>query len=153
MGTGVRLVFEPLKEAGGEPLVYEGVIQFDDAELDKLRDFISKRIATHMLRRLREGQPVNWTGQLAFTAEGLVIVREGGSGKGRIVPYNEVTRHEFKEGVFFLHSKTDFGRPIKERVSQPNFFPGYHLLLLLTTPTDKEAPQTNSDPDSLPEDR
>jgi hypothetical protein len=140
-GTSVKLLFEPLAGVGGEPISYEGEFRFNDVELDKLRDFISKKIAIHMLGRLRQGQPVKWTGQLAFTAEGLAIVREGGSGKGRVVPYNEVAHHEFKDGVFFLHSKTDFGRPIKELVSQQNFFPGFYLLLLLTTPTGKDAPR------------
>jgi hypothetical protein len=151
-GTTVQLVFE--SSDGRRRISYHLELSpYQDDAIERLREHISSIIAGSMARSLREGQPVKWTGQLAFTAEGLAIVREGSSGKGRVVPYNEVTHHEFKEGAFFLHSKTDFGRPIKERVSQPNFFPGYHLLLLLTTPTDKEAPQTNSDPDSLPEDR
>lgn len=136
-GTDVTIAFEPLDPAAGAPILYHANFRFADEELDRLRDHISRVIAAHMLARLRKGETVGWTPQLAFTPGGLAVRRSGKGekpGAPRIVPYSQIAGHEFKDGVFFLSLAGDFGRPLTEPVSQTNFFPGYYLLLLLTGP-------------------
>jgi hypothetical protein len=141
MGTDVDLRFDPLRPEAGPGVRYRATVQFDDKELDGLRDFVSRALAGHMLARLRAGQDVPWTPQLALTPGGLAVRRAGkaDAGPARVVRYDQVGAHEFKDGVFRLHTAGDYGRPVTERVSERNFFPGYYLLLLLTAPAGEEG--------------
>jgi hypothetical protein len=143
MSTRVQLIFERFD--GEDPLIYKGESAFDDEQLDGLRDHISRVVAGHLLNRLRNGETVVWTPQLAFTPEGLVVSRvekKGARGETRIVPYDQLGEHEFKEGVFYLHTKDGFGRPIQDPVSQRNFFPGYYLMLLLNSAAQPDTSGT-----------
>ena len=134
--TSVQLLFESHRRLSRKRVEFLMRFRFDDVEIEKLRDQISSVIATHMLRRLNEEGSVRWTPHFTFERGGLAIIRSGKPGGefvGNTIPFNELTKHEFKEGVFYLYPKMGFGHAIEEKVSEPNFFPGYFLLLLLTT--------------------
>ena len=133
--TQVTMRFEPLHGKPGDVVIFNTTYKYTDDELERLRDFICRLLAGHMAARLREGQTVEWTPQFAFTPEGLAVKRaekDGMSGSARLVPYDRIRGCELKEGTGHFHFEGDFGRPVTELASAPNFFPGYHLLLILT---------------------
>ncbi|MCE9566069.1 MAG: hypothetical protein K8U57_28955 [Planctomycetes bacterium] len=142
--TGGVMTFEH-RDPKKKPIEYRWASQYEDEEINRLRDHISGVLAGHMLRRLKEGQPVRWTTHWTFMPKGLYILRDGkgeGPGNARTTPYDHLTRHKFKEGVFYLSPKDD--TQVEENASEPNFFPGYFLLLLLTpAPAETTVPAIN----------
>jgi hypothetical protein len=140
-GTHLMLFFEPLDGLDRMPVGYQATVHSTDAELDRLREFITRVLAGHMLRRLQAGQPVRWTPNLVFRPEGLEV---GGAGPfrgsdraGNLVPYGQLAGHDITDGVFRLAAHGWTTWVAQEDYSQPNFLPGYELLMLL-----QSAPQT-----------
>jgi hypothetical protein len=148
-GTTVNLRFEPLDEGRGEPLVYSATIKNSDDALDNLREFISRVVAGHMLRRLQAGQAVRWTKSLTFLPDGL-SVGKGGWAKGRggagVIPYNRLRNFDITDGVFRLATGTGTEWVVEEPVSQPNFFPGFTLLMLILYPPQEARPAAAAEP-------
>src|SRR5205823_4900358 len=150
-GTQVRLSFEPLEEGRGEPIVYAATIKNADDELDNLREFISRVVAGHMLRRLQAGQVVRWTKNMVFRPEGLEVGKSGwfrGKGESSVIPYGQLTRYDVSDGVFRLAVGGQKNWSVQEPVSQPNFFPGFTLLMMILhppEPTPADAPAANAD--------
>jgi hypothetical protein len=138
-GTTVTLRFEPLDEEKGEPLVYSATFKNADDELENLRQFISQVVAGHMLRRLQAGQVVRWTKNLVFRPDGLEVAKVGwfrGKGESNVIPYGQITAYDVTEGVFRLAFGGQRNWAVEEPVSQPNFFPGYVLLMMILHPPE-----------------
>ena len=132
-GTELRLEFSPL-DRNRKAIQYHTQHHFDDTKFDTLRDNVARVIAGHMLERLHRGEPIKWTPRLVLQPDGLFVRPRSGSREGRLVPYDRVGSHTFDDGVFYLRTEGDAGQAIEERVSRPNFFPGYFVLLALTGP-------------------
>jgi hypothetical protein len=138
-GTTVTLRFEPLDEEKGEPIVYKATFKNADDELENLREFISRVVAGHMLRRLQAGQIVRWTKNLVFRPDGLEVAKVGwfrGKGESNVIPYNQISAHDVTEGIFRLAFGGQRNWAVEEPVSQPNFFPGYVLLMMILHPPE-----------------
>jgi hypothetical protein len=138
-GTTVTLRFEPLDENKGEPIVYSATFKNADDELENLREFISRVVAVHMLRRHKAKQVVRWTKNLVFHPEGLEVAKVGwfrGKGESNVIPYNQITAYNVTDGVFRLAFGGQKNWAVEEPVSQPNFFPGYILLMMLLHPPE-----------------
>ena len=150
-GTTVTMNFEPLEETDAEPIRYSATFQNADDELDNLRDFISRVIASHMLRRLQSGQTVLWTGRMRFLPDGLELTKSGWFGKGESIhlPYNMIGQYDLTNGVFRISARDQAKWLIDEPVSQPNFFPGFVLLMMILHPP-VETDESHSAPADAP---
>jgi hypothetical protein len=130
-GTSFALSFEPVVEKSGQRIAYRTQLPNADDELDNLRDHISKVIAGRMARELNAGQPVAWTPNLRFVPEGLEYRPSGFFGRKEpfILPYREIANFELQQGMFHVWKPGATKSVVQEPVSQPNFFPGFFLLL------------------------
>lgn len=150
-GTTVNIRFEPLDPTHGEPIRYSATFKNADDELDNLRDFISRVIAGHMHRRLRDNTPVRWCGGLVFHLTGLELRRSAGRFRGKLDPeiyaYERISSIDISQGVFRLALDGEKKWAVEEQVSQSNFFPGYVLLMTILHPT----PATDQKVDASPE--
>ncbi len=137
-GTAIALTFEPGTEDAGDRIAYSATIQKMDEELDNLRDFVSRVIAQHMLKRLKDNRPVAWTDGLRFLPEGLEIHPSGFFGKkGKwVLPYGEIAGTDMQQGVFYLFQTGRNKHVYEVPVSAANFFPGFVLLNALLAPGD-----------------
>ena len=144
-GTTVTLQFQPLENVEAEPIRYSATFKNEDNELDNLRDFISRVVAGHMLRRLQDGQTVKWTDKVRFLTDGLEVAKSGWfQKKGETIhlPYNMIGQYDLTNGVFRISHREQSKWLVEEPVSQPNFFPGYVLLMMILHPTpEPSAPE------------
>lgn len=99
-----------------------------DPQLEGVRDHISKIIAMRMAESLNQGEPVKWTPHLWLLPTGIRFPHAG-SGQPRTLSFDQVDRYDFKEGVFYLWKRGTQEPAIAESMSEPNFFPGFILLL------------------------
>jgi hypothetical protein len=144
-GTTVTLRFEPLEEDKGEPIVYSATFKNADDELENLREFISRVVAGHMLRRHKAGQVVRWTKNLVFRPAGLEASKVGwfrGKGESNVIPYNQISAVDISDGIFRLAFGGQRNWAVEEPVSQPNFFPGYVLLMMILHPPEPAPAET-----------
>ena len=132
-GTALALTFEPRDPTKQDRVSYSATIRNADAELDNLRDFVGRMVAGTMLARLKAGNNVPWTGGAVFTPDGLELPPGGlfGRGESRVVPFGEITGHDFKDGTFYLFRVGAKKSVFSASASSGNFFPGYYLLLAL----------------------
>ncbi len=150
-GTVINLKFEAMK---GEKLTYSATFKNADDEIDNLREHVSRVIAQHMLKKLKDGKTVPWTDRVRFTPDGLEVAGKSGFfGKGDdlFIPYPKVADATLDAGNFALIAE---GRkkPVYETlVSTPNFFPGYVLLVLVRfTPDEPPLKQPDGGESELP---
>lgn len=137
-GTVVNLKFEPREEGAGDKIVYTANIRNADDELYNLSESVSRVVAGHMHGRLKDGQPVRWTPSLRFRTDGLEY-RKGGWFKeigdvSEVIPFADLGVYEIRNGVFRLAVKGSKKWAVQEQVSQPNFYPGYVLLMMILNP-------------------
>jgi hypothetical protein len=138
-GTSFALSFDPVAERAGQRIAYRTQLPNSDDELDNLRDHISKVIAGRMARELNAGQPVAWTPNLRFVPEGLEFRPSGFFGRKEpfVLPYHEIANFELQQGVFHVWKRGGTKSVVQEPVSQPNFFPGFFLLLSMRDSGDR----------------
>jgi hypothetical protein len=104
-----------------------------DQELDKLRDRIARAIAQRLAAMFAASEPVPWTAKTRFLPEGIEH-RPAGFFRRKpptVIPYTEITAHEFKDGVFHAWVRGQKKSVINMPVSAFNFFPGYFLFLMI----------------------
>lgn len=149
-GTHLSLIFMPLDGSDRPSIGYSATVRNADEELERLREFISRVIAGHMFRRLGAGQPVAWTPNITFRPEGLELKNvgwfRGRTGESNVVPYREITHHSLTEGVFRLAVGGQGKWAVEEDFAQPNFFPGYVLLMTILHPPEAASPATPAAP-------
>lgn len=130
--TEITLKFEAAAETEGDTISYTAELNHDDAELDKLRDFVSQLLGRHMLQRLQQGRTVVWTEGVRFLPAGLEIPPAPTFGRDKkvVYPYANLEGTTLQEGTIFIHQFNRetpvYGIPS----SAPNAFPG---LILLST--------------------
>lgn len=132
-GTQVSLRFEPRSGDAKDRVAYTAMIKNPDEELDNLRDFVSRVVASKLLARWKAGKAVAWTAGVRFLPDGLELPAGGvfGRGEPRELPYREIAGHQFQDGTFYLFRKGQKKAVFTTAVSAGNFFPGYYLLLAL----------------------
>lgn len=133
-GTRLSLTFVPAAGSDGRVVSFETMYRAADADLDRLRDFISEIVARRLRERFERDGSVIWTSTLALLADGLEYQpsRLFGKSQPRIIPYADCERLEFKDGIFKVFSPGADKPFATEKTSVQNFFPGYLLLLELT---------------------
>jgi hypothetical protein len=138
-GTDFALTFGP-KPGAGEAITYSTTLQGFDQELEIIQEHISKVIASHMVSDLAEDRPVQWTPNLRLLPDGVEYTPSGILGKKAplTIPFEDVANFELDQGVFHLWTHDKDKSVIQENVSEPNFFPGYHLLQRIFEPDDEE---------------
>lgn len=131
-GTHLSMRFTPFPGAGA-PISYTETVRGGDQDLDSLREFVSNVIANQMHQRLANGETVPWTANLSFTPQGITYRPAGFLGRKEPVflPYEKYGGYNLDQGVFYLFAKDAPKAVLSESVSEANFFPGFHLLLLL----------------------
>ncbi|OWK42348.1 hypothetical protein [Fimbriiglobus ruber] len=132
-GTTINMTFEPHDDVDAVRIHYSTNFKNADEELDNLRDFISRVIAGHMLNRLKKRKSVIWTSKMRFTDEGIEATKSGWlkSGGVHLIPYGEIGDYRIDDGVFYLGVRGEKKWAVSEPVSQPNFFPGFVLMLMI----------------------
>ncbi len=133
VGTSVWMRFTPRPGSGGRTVTYSVSLKNGDAELENLREHVSRVIAGHMFHRLERGETVAWTEGLRFRREGLEWTSGGWFTRPttRLIPYHQIGNTDIQEGHFYLYvlgiRKAVYTTP----VSADNFFPGLTLLDLI----------------------
>ncbi|MHC5053945.1 MAG: hypothetical protein ACYTKD_04430 [Planctomycetota bacterium] len=137
-GTDFKLTFGP-KPGAGEAIIHSTTLQGFDQELEIIQEHISKVIASHMVSDLAEDRPVQWTPNLRFLPDGVEYTPSGILGKKApvTIPFEDVANFELDQGVFHLWVHDKDKSVIQENVSEPNFFPGFHLLQRIFEPEDE----------------
>jgi hypothetical protein len=118
-----------------------------DEELVRLRDLVAQQIAERMYRRLREGEPVQWTPRLRFLPSGLEYQASGllREGETTVVPYRHL-RYSLGGGELTLYVAEWNGAAEKESLAAPNVWPG--LVVLHRILTELNQPRADSEPDA-----
>src|SRR5205823_2032226 len=106
-GTTVALTFDPMSRQRADRITYSAQLRDADAEVDNLRDQISRIIAGRMLQRLQQGQPVRWTSNLCYLPDGLEYRPSGWVGRkeAQVLPYDQIGGHNLDQGIFYLWAK------------------------------------------------
>lgn len=138
-GTDFTLTFGP-KPGAGEPIAYSTTLQGFDQELEIIQEHISGVIAGHMANDLAEDRPVQWTPNLRLLPDGIEHTPSGILGRKApvTIPFGDVANFELDQGVFHLWTRDNEKSVIQENVSEPNFFPGFHLLQRVFAPDEEE---------------
>ena len=133
VGTHLSLKFEPVPGGDAKKIAYGAQVHSDDDDLDELRDFISRTLASRMFNVLKDGNPVAWTPNLTFSPEGIQYLPAGFFGRKPPVfmPFDQYGGHSLDQGVFYLFQHGQPKAVTSEQVSAANFFPGFYLLLML----------------------
>jgi hypothetical protein len=140
-GTTVNLRFDP--SAGhGSAISYSGNLKGQDADLEQLRDEVSRVIAIQMHQRLSEGEIVPWTDNLAFHDDGLAYRprRVLGRSQPKLLKYEDCRAFQVKDGVFYLFETGNDEAVIYVNTNSRNFFPGFCLLAMLHAPSEYDTP-------------
>lgn len=128
-GSTFFFTLDPIAEEKDKKISYFISINGVDAELENLRDQISRMIGYRMLQRVRQGESVQWTKKLRFVPEGLeILAKERRKTKPRVLSYDEIENFNLQEGSFYLWLKNQEDPVFEEPVSEPNFFPGFIVL-------------------------
>jgi hypothetical protein len=132
-GTHLNLSFKPAEGVQASAISYFTTVQGQDDDLDELRDFISRAIASRMLERLQNNQPVVWTPNLEIHPSGIRYRPAGFFGKKEpiFLPFTQYGGHNLHEGHFHLFEQGKPKSVFNEPCSAENFFPGYFLLVML----------------------
>jgi len=139
-GTSFTLTFA--SNAAGK-LTYTKTLRNADDELDRLRDRVGRILAERMAKQFGTGSTVSWGDALRFFPEGLEYRASGFLRRKApvMIPFDQIAGIDITDGQFRLWRTGQKGHAVKESVAQPNFFPGYFLLLrLLASESSKPAP-------------
>lgn len=131
VGTSVRMRFTPRAGVGGRTVTFSASIKDGDADLDTLREHVSRVIAGQMRRRLEQGECPKWTDGLRFCPDGIEWTTPGGLFSRRVtrlIPYDEIAGTDIQEGHFYLFLRGVRKAVYTTPVSAENFFPGLALL-------------------------
>jgi hypothetical protein len=129
-GTSLQLRFDPLPGAAGRPIKFTTTIKNMDADIESLRDHVSRIIAARMGRELNAGKSVPWTKRLTYSKEGFECYPAGVFGKKEwtTLPYAEYGGWKMDQGTFQLFQRGVKKSVHSEKTSEANFFPGFMLL-------------------------
>jgi len=127
-GTAFTLTF--VSNAAGK-VAYTKTLRNADDELDRLRDRVGRILAERMARQFAAGDAVTWGDGLRFFPEGLEYRASGFLRRKApvMIPFDQISGLDITDGQFRLWRTGQKGHAVKESVAQPNFFPGYFLLL------------------------
>ena len=84
---------------------------------------------------LGAGQIVHWTRHLHFLpSKGIEHEPSGflGRKESMVIPFADIASYDIEQGIFRARVKGKKSAAIEERVSEPNFFPGFFLFLATT---------------------
>jgi hypothetical protein len=142
-GTNVAFGFQPLPGVNAAEITYSTSHRGGDDDLETLCNHISGVIAARMANDLAEGRTVAWTPNMTFRPDGIEYRPSGWIGRKDpvLLPYEQVHGFDMQQGTFYIWSKGEKNAVMQESVSEPNFFPGYFLLVRLFTP-DEPAEQS-----------
>ena len=146
VGTTIRLTFLPLPEANSRTISYSASVKNQDADLEMLRDFVSRVISSRMARELNAGKTVPWTKNIAFRPDGFEYTLAGFFRKQetQFLPYDDYGGWKMDQGKFMLYRRNVSKPLVTEAVSEANFFPGFMLLQAMfhaPQPTDPKQPK------------
>jgi hypothetical protein len=84
-----------------------------------------------MGRQLVTAGRAAWTRHLALLAQGIEYRRFGflGPKPPIVLPYDEISNVHISDGFFTVHRQDRKWPVIRANVSEPNFLPGYRLLV------------------------
>jgi hypothetical protein len=143
-GTALALNFDPLPGVEGGSISYTTTVKNDDDDLDELRDFVAGVIANRMRQQLAAGHPVPWTRNMIFRPDGIEYTPSGFFGRKQtsFIPSSQYGGWNMDQGVFYLFHQGTNGAVMSEQVSEPNFYPGFFLLLSLYHSETETAEET-----------
>jgi hypothetical protein len=131
-GMKLELKFDPFVETPIKPIHYSALIKNTDEELEKLSDFISEVIASHLFDRYREKGEVDWTPNIRFTTDGLLFSYQQGwirkQEMDRLVLYKNIVQCRIEDEICYLTVREIEESEMEIAVSEPNFFPGFRVL-------------------------
>jgi hypothetical protein len=133
-GTHLAMDFRPLSPDRGPTIKFiTTTAKGTDDQLDDLRDFISRALASRMEEQFRAGQSVAWTSNLEFLPKGIRYRPDGWLGRKepQLLRYEDYGGYNMQQGVCYLFAKGQQKHVGSEQCSADNFYPGFYLLLHL----------------------
>ncbi|MFN0053044.1 MAG: hypothetical protein ACKV0T_12735, partial [Planctomycetales bacterium] len=146
-GTTFTLSLEGEEEGQPVKLRFARTLRSADPELEHVRDHVSRLIATRMAQSLAEGQRVAWTSRLALLRDGLEYRAPSLLAKKPPVTYryDQLTGIDASGELFQAWVGGRRTPAIRESTGDPNFYPGYLLLVrILAARKPTELRQTVS---------
>lgn len=130
-GTQLQLSFQPLPGAKSGAINFGTSVNNEDADIEQLRDFVSRVVSARMANELGEGRPVQWTKNMVFMPQGIQYTPSGFFGKGQtqFLPHENYGGWNMDQGVFYLFERGKPKSVMSENVGEANFYPGFFLLL------------------------
>lgn len=95
-------------------------------EVEDVRNTVAAMIAIRMKDKLQAGEAVPWTPQMRLRTTCLEIIEK--QGHVRSVPFSDVAKVDFNDGVFSLWITGEAQPAVNVKVDEVNFFPGYRIL-------------------------
>ncbi len=141
-GTILSLKFQPAAGAG-KAISYGATVRNEDADLDSLRDFISRVIAARMANELAAGNVTPWMSNIRFRPDGLEYNASGflrTKKETTLMPHADYGGWNVQGGTFLLFARGNSKAVLKAQTSEPNFFPGFYLLQLIYHQQAAEGP-------------
>ncbi len=142
-GTVFTLRFGTAGGGRSKSIGYHVSLKHADQELENLRDFVSRVIASRMGRQLGAGQPVTWTKRLRFLPQDLEYQRRSFFSRKDplVIPYTNIYWYSLQTGYFYLWVREQPKKPLlTEGVGVQNFFPGYYLLASMLPLSNSSTP-------------
>lgn len=130
IGTSLNIVLVPQTGTGAKTIRFSRSVKNVDESLDNLRDHIAAVVAGRMLRSVSAGERVPWTANLALRPDGIDYRPAGFVGRKDPVflAYSQIANFSIADATFQLWEQGKAKPVVKERVGEPNFFPGYLAL-------------------------
>jgi hypothetical protein len=131
IGTTFRIRLEPERGSDSRPITFSGALRKHDDQIETLRELASQSIANRMGRQLVTTGRAAWTRHLALVAQGIEYRPLGFLARkpAIVLPYEEISNVHIGDGFFTVQRQGRKRPVIRANVSEPNFFPGYRLLV------------------------
>jgi hypothetical protein len=112
-------------------------------ELDEICDLIASKIAARMEKELNLGRPVCWTAGMVLHRTSLEI--NTGDARWLHLEWKQIARADLDQAVFSLWQKGVSSPVVQIAANQPNFYPGYRILVAQLRKEPSVAPDPSPD--------
>ncbi len=125
-GTSHSMSFDPIE---GKPIKHSWRTQGSDEEMDRLREHVSRVVATTLEKLLERSEWVAWSGAVQLTREGIRYRKAKliGQGEQAFIGYESV-RYAISEGTLHVFGPGSDKAVFTLPCASHNFFPGLALM-------------------------
>lgn len=129
-GTALAMTFHPAPGLNLKPILFGTQIYNIDAELDRLRDEVSRVIANRMNDYWLRNANCPWLPYLTFRADSLEYCPLTFTGRKPpvLIPLSSIANFSISNNTFHIWQEGQRRPVVSEEITQPNFYPGLTFL-------------------------